>query len=111
MRADSEWVDECEEWSIHDADGDRGIHRDAYGFVLPTRSLRLYNRFVERYYHKKVSQQRREWRKYLASYDLEKEIQNDSSLLKKIVRTVRRPWRVRGGYCVQCLAHTVDWMV
>ncbi len=33
----------------------------------------------------------REWRKYLESYDLEKEIQNDSPQLKKLVRTIGIP--------------------
>lgn len=91
VRADSEKAEEWEEWSIHDADGERGVMRDVYGFVVPRQQVELYERFVARYYNKRVPQQRREWRKYLASNDIEKEIQNDSPYLKKLIRTVSYP--------------------
>lgn len=89
VRADAEATDDWEEWSIHDADGERGVMRDVYGFVVPRQEAELYSRFVARYYHQRVPLQRREWRKYLASHDLDKEIQNDSAQLKKLIRTVR----------------------
>jgi hypothetical protein len=98
VEADSAKIDEWEEWHLHDAD-EKNVTRDMYGFLVPSPQVEVYSKFVGKYYNKRVPQQRREWKKYLATYDLTKEIQNDSPQLKKLVRTMGIPPEKRRKVC------------
>ncbi|KAL6059305.1 Ankyrin repeat protein [Balamuthia mandrillaris] len=85
VQADSVILGHWQVWHIRDAWTD-SIRRDQYDFAIDRSMWKDYARFAQKCCNRKVLAQRKEWKKYLSTHHLEKEIQIDSPQLSRMAK-------------------------